>query len=75
MMDSEKQHSKREKYPIMSSITKNRWSKYTFQLAISDPVLLRHSHVSLVVMDKERGRKSKGEVIGVANVSLAEVLW
>ncbi|CAM9733492.1 unnamed protein product [Ectocarpus sp. 13 AM-2016] len=63
------------KTTVKKKTLRAKWNKFTFQLAISDPVLLRHSHVSLVVMDKERGRKSKGEVIGVANLSLAEVLW
>ncbi|CAM9366007.1 unnamed protein product, partial [Ectocarpus sp. 4 AP-2014] len=63
------------KTTVRKKTLRAKWNRYAFQLAISDPVLLRHSHVSLVVMDKERGRKSKGEVIGVANLSLAEVLW
>ncbi|CBN79626.1 conserved unknown protein [Ectocarpus siliculosus] len=63
------------KTTVKKKTLRAKWNRYAFQLAISDPVLLRQSHVSLVVMDKERGRKSKGEVIGVANLSLAEVLW
>ena len=53
-----------------------RWNKrYGCQLSVSDPNLLRLSHISLLVMDKERGPKAKGELLGVANLSLAEVLW
>eukprot|EP00903_Cladosiphon_okamuranus_P016984 g15656.t1 len=49
-----------------------KWTKtYGCPLAVSDPTLLRLSHISLLVMDKER----KGELLGVANLSLAEVLW
>lgn len=52
----------------------SRWTKkYHSQLAVSDPDVLRLSHISLIVMDKERG--PSGEVLGVANLSLAEVLW
>eukprot|EP00752_Nemacystus_decipiens_P002360 g2229.t2 len=53
-----------------------RWGKrYGCQLSVTDPTLLRLSHISLLVMDKERGPKAKGELLGVANLSLAEVLW
>lgn len=61
--------------PVPSRTT-TRWNrKYACQLAVFDPALLRHAHVSLLVMDKDRGPNAKGEVLGVANLPLAEVLW
>ena len=50
-----------------------RWSSKTCQLTVSDPVALRHSHVCLIVMNREQGVKD--EILGVANFSLAEATW
>ena len=44
-----------------------------FHLSVSDVGLLLHSHISLLVMDRERGGHK--ELLGVANLSLAEVPW
>lgn len=41
---------------------------------MSDPTLLEHCHVSLLVWDREAMVGSKNELLGVANISLAEVM-
>ncbi|CAM9505789.1 unnamed protein product, partial [Laminaria digitata] len=51
-----------------------KWhKKCTCHLTVSEVALLLHSHVSLLVMDRERGGHK--ELLGVANLSLAEVPW
>ncbi|CAM9738487.1 unnamed protein product, partial [Choristocarpus tenellus] len=50
-----------------------KWdSQYTCCLTVSDPEVLRHCHVSLLVWDRDLG--TKDDLIGVANLSLSDVM-